>query len=1024
MNHYLKNILILMIMILSLAMLMISCDRPEDSSGDGYKLIADADLCPGQRTGLSFYINDEKISPDNLNESYEFAVIEGEEYAQLTDELELIISDDAPDNALIKVKVSKRSEEFIYSFTVTRVEVQSLEISVESEEFRPGSSIKINHTILPDNSIDKDIEYTIIEGGEHITLSDGIIYVNNNAMPGIKVVIKGECGGVESNAIEFTIVKIPVESVTLNTFENITSIAQGDSVGFTATVLPENATYKDVEYKIDSGVSYATISEEGFLSVRDDASVGGIIRIIATADGVDSAVYELIVTELVITGVELSAEKYNVEIGGSTELFAQVLPYSAEGITVAFGITNGASYASIENGTLNILPIAPSGGIVKVIAWAENADGEIENTQSNEIEIFIYKVAVTSVNLFTNDDIENLEPDSVINFEIEVFPHNATDKNAQFIIMSGASYASVNRNSGALTVLKNNEDGEVNLVAIVDGVTSNAVKVNTKKYYHTLTNITWDSFDYAGNAFKGDNYSNYILNIKDMPEDASLTTIVVPYTVRRLVIVGSYSYVAPNKVRNLFFYFNRASEIELTLRDCGIETTLFNRNPIFDFPEGSNARIKVEGNCYIKAGRAINPYDYSVDGVYDELYEKNDYRKNGQDGYNGANGGTGISGDTIEIYGDGSLYISGGDGASGSHGGNGANLPIDAQPNSYSGNGGNGGSGGNGGYAVYANIITINMEQGGVINAFSGNAGRGGRGGNKGQSIPGCKQGDDGLPGINGSIVSAICAYNQFNILSGNIYQTNGILSEHEWFEPPYETLNEVLLRMERSYGLDMHIKSDFIDPYSQYPMTELHDETKIYFIVRIIDNVLSKYPDNIFREMRLISSKQVNIYVVNTIKSGSIAGLAASTNNIWLPYSAASIRNIFYSDVENFAFHELTHLIIYNANSYFSESSMRALNANLPYYSTGTYYSYVYNGDNWDKNNGYFLTTYSRKSYQEDICETLSMISRQGRRWDFLEIGASVRSKMIYIAGAIENGYETASYYETEYWERLIEYT
>jgi hypothetical protein len=102
----------------------------------------------------------------------------------------------------------------------------------------------------------------------------------------------------------------------------------------------------------------------------------------------------------------------------------------------------------------------------------------------------------------------------------------------------------------------------------------------------------------------------------------------------------------------------------------------------------------------------------------------------------------------------------------------------------------------------------------------------------------------------------------------------------------------------------------------------------------------------------------------------------------------------------------------------------MRALNANLPYYSTGTYYSYVYNGDNWDKNNGYFLTTYSRKSYQEDICETLSMISRQGRRWDFLEIGASVRSKMIYIAGAIENGYETASYYETEYWERLIEYT
>jgi len=1013
MSH-IKKILIVLIMIFIL-MIIYACA----SKNSVFKIESSDELyVPGQtyQLKLNHYIKD--VLQEETPEGFTFTIEEGGEFAEISDILELSISSDAPVGTVIKIKASNGESECSYQVTVSKVAVTGVSISASDNEIIIGRSMQIAGGVTPDNATYKDITYEITEGEDYSNIdSNGLLTVSDEALPDSTISVKGTADGVDSNILDFTIHKVPVSSVTLSA--DSSAVAQGGTLQLNSTILPEDATYRTVTYSITSGSEYAYIDENGLLTVHNDTQSNVEICIKATADGVDSELYTVTVSELQITGVVLSSSRDSVEINGTAEISSEILPYSIEGITVGYEITQGAEYATLVDGVLTVLSNAPSGYNLKIVGWAIKDGVEIENTRSDELIISVYRVSVTSVTLSTEDNISLVEADGTVNFSVTVYPENATVKTPQFVILpGGANYATIGNFTGVLTVLKNNEDQTVSVEAIVDGVHSNAVTVTTAKYFYTVSDIPWNSFDYTGSIFSG--YRNIRLMIKDMPEDAALSTVIVPSTVKRMIIEGSYSSVVPNTVKNLYFYFYRAEEFELTLLNAGIETTLRSSYNIFDFPEDSDVTITITGENYIKAGSAINPYDYSVDGVYDELNENVEYLKNGMDGYNGDNGGTAISGYNLDFVGTGSLYILGGNGASGSHGGDGADLPSDANPLTFSGSGGHGGMGGDGGYAVFGYNITVDMSLSATINAFSGNAGSGGEGGLRGQAIPGCSYGEAGEDGIDGTVVSAIAAYNNYNNISGNVYQTMGSVIS-SWTAPPIETINEMILRTESIYGVDMHVKSDLYAPYTEYPMTQLNDDNSIIYMLRIIDNVLSKFSDNLFREIRILSNKVINIYIVNTIKAGAVAGLASTDNNIWLAYSTAAIRNIFYSDVENFAFHEMTHILIYNTNGMFTETALKSFNNNTSYISSGTYYSYVYNGDNWTKDNSYYLTTYSRRNYQEDICETLSMISRQGKDWDFLDSGTYIRAKMLYIAQVLENAYETVNFYEAEVWEKFL---
>lgn len=1027
MNRFKYIAILIMIIALSLSF-AVACDPSVIELEVNYKIVLNGDsFYPGENYQLSIEAsnNDDIIVGYVPPEDYYYEITGGGDFATINPSSgKLTINSTAPIGTQVTIRFTNGEDYAEYVITISKIEVESLEISPDSSTAVVNSNVQFYGYVVPTNATYPEIHYTILEGSEYSSFdnSSGTLIVNQDAVVDSVIKVQGEADGILSNVVEITVSYIPVTSVILSESGSRTEVSQGGTLNFDVDIYPNDASYKTAEYIIVSGAEFAEIdSSSGELTVFTSTPTDSEIVVKAVANNVDSNLITINVTQAVIDSVSLLTSRQSIEINGSAELSVNIYPYAVYGVDIEYEILDGSNYADIyEDGIITIKPLTPSGAIIQVQAYLVDSTGEVANSRSNIVEISVYKIDVVSVQLSSSDNLELVEANGVIDLAANVIPANATIQSAVYIITSGGNFASVDMYTGRLTVHKNNENGEVRVIAMVDGVSSNAITITTAMYYHTISNTSWSSFDNLGAIFQG--YRNIKINLYDMPEDAALTTVVIPSSVKRLILEGSFSYISPVKTRNLFFYFYRASAIDITLINVGIEVTDYSAGVIFDLPENSNGIFNIVGDSYIVAGGTRNPYAYSVDGIYDPNDDNFLIRKHGMDGNNAANGGIAISGYNLEFKGSGSLYIKGGDGAHGAPGGKGADVPPGSPNGSISGNGGHGGSGGNAGYAIYGFNISINLAITGLINAYSGNAGRGGTGGSRGQTIVGSAFGENGPNGIDGKVVSAIAAYNNLNNNSGYAYQTQGSLSATGWVNNQTETILELYSKMERTYGIDMHIRNDLYSPYSQYPMTVLNNDEDILFMLRIIDNVLSKFPHNMFREIRNNSGKQVNLYVVNTISSGSIAGLASTANNVWLAHCRPNIRNFFYSDVENFAFHELMHIVKYNALSFFSENTIKSFNGSYNYVSTGSPTGGVYNPNlGFYKHNSHFLTSYSRRNWYEDICETFSIIARQGRDWDFMEPGTNIRGKMAYISSAIDNGYETCSHYKQEYWERFL---
>nr|MCR4821936.1 Ig-like domain-containing protein [Treponema sp.] len=114
-----------------------------------------------------------------------------------------------------------------------------------------------------------------------------------------------------SKEVTVTVEKTPVTSVTVS---GETSVSTEGSVTLTASVEPANATNKTVTWKLAEGsVEGSSISEAGVLSTGTTA---GTAKVIATADGVDSAAYEVTVAAPVDTSVyTLAGESETISLG-------------------------------------------------------------------------------------------------------------------------------------------------------------------------------------------------------------------------------------------------------------------------------------------------------------------------------------------------------------------------------------------------------------------------------------------------------------------------------------------------------------------------------------------------------------------------------------------------------------------------------------------------------------------------------------------------------------------------------------
>lgn len=153
----------------------------------------------------------------------------------------------------------------------------------------------------------------------------------------------------------------PVESITLD--QTNVELPLGKEIQLSATVLPENATYKDLTWTSEDK-SIATVSDTGLVK----ALKKGNVRITVTSDVDEISAYCDLTVIQPVEAIYLSKSEINIKPGEFETLTAYVSPENADNKALKWE-SGDEKVAKVENGT--VMGISDGKTVVRAIA----ADG-------------------------------------------------------------------------------------------------------------------------------------------------------------------------------------------------------------------------------------------------------------------------------------------------------------------------------------------------------------------------------------------------------------------------------------------------------------------------------------------------------------------------------------------------------------------------------------------------------------------------------------------------------------------------
>lgn len=279
--------------------------------------------------------------------------------------------------------------------------------------FVAGEQLVLKAHTLPKKATYSEVIYEFAENPIGAEIIDGVLYSNNHGHVRIKAVADGI-----SRYKDITVEKVPVERV-LFTCED--SFICSDKLLLSASVLPANATLKNIDYKIIDDTASAQITD-GVLTAEHD----GEVTVRATADGVYTDII-ISVLDAVDNNDKISVQavaftcETTFKITEQLILTARVYPDNATYRHVAYSIiSDGGTKARIVGNVL----FAEIPGVIKVRA---ESDGVVRDLIINAIKEPVTDIALVNAKSVTVN--EELLLKSVVR------PANATYKSVRYEVL-------------------------------------------------------------------------------------------------------------------------------------------------------------------------------------------------------------------------------------------------------------------------------------------------------------------------------------------------------------------------------------------------------------------------------------------------------------------------------------------------------------------------------------------------------------------------------------------------------------
>ena len=235
-----------------------------------------------------------------------------------------------------------------------------------TEEWDDNGTPRTHAHIHDDNTMDYDDSWNLIAqsgDGDHIG-EVGALRLGK-AMWWMLARIAGWDGGQ---------VSVPVSTINVSSAGGVSEMLTGNTLQFTAEVLPADATNKGITWNVSNQTGQGTITQGGMLT----AVAEGTVNIVATAQdgsGVTGSM-QLTITDptVLVTSISVSSAGGVTEMstGGDLQFTEEVLPANATNKSVTWSVTNQTGQGTITQGGLLT---AVAAGTVDVIATAQDGSG-------------------------------------------------------------------------------------------------------------------------------------------------------------------------------------------------------------------------------------------------------------------------------------------------------------------------------------------------------------------------------------------------------------------------------------------------------------------------------------------------------------------------------------------------------------------------------------------------------------------------------------------------------------------------
>ena len=240
--------------------------------------------------------------------------------------------------------------------------VQAISLNATQKELIIGDSFTLTATLSPENATNHNVIWKLVSG-DAISLSNtGVIQAKKVG----EALVRAESADGSGITAECKVVVKPrlVQAISLNATQK--HLVVGDSFTLTATLSPENATNRNVIWKLVSG-NAISLSNTGVIQAK---KVGEALVRAEAADGSGiTAECKVVVKPRLVKAISLKLEKDTVAVGEHFTVTADVLPKNATNSTLQWTVSDplllkhlgAGSFEALKTGSATITAQARDG---------------------------------------------------------------------------------------------------------------------------------------------------------------------------------------------------------------------------------------------------------------------------------------------------------------------------------------------------------------------------------------------------------------------------------------------------------------------------------------------------------------------------------------------------------------------------------------------------------------------------------------------------------------------------------------